>query len=377
MTSLQFANSIDVSGHPSLDAIEPRSLYVIDSEADRVNKIRMALGRSYMVSPFTNGRAALDAMRKSNPDAVLVDEHTLRTQGGGVHRSKCTDNSLKHIPFIIMSDTQSGPFVAGDGSGAADHFLKRPIRIEQLINRLDACVGQRVERSWKALPKPIATALQTTLVQFDDIAKAIANNTPLDRKAVTAGCNPLVACVQDDQHKLILKALRDHSNYTYVHSMRVAVFMAVFAKAYNVSKDEMTQLAIGGFLHDVGKIALSQELVNKTGNLDESESSALREHAQQSQHIVQSIEGIHDAVRVIVEQHHERLDGSGYPNQLQGTQINELGRMSAIADTFATLTDIRPLKRAFAPSVAFAILEQQPFALDQRLVKLFRAALED
>lgn len=366
-----------MSGHPALEGDARQSIYVIDGEADRVNKIRKALGGAYVLSPFTNGRAALDAMRRNNPDVVLVDEHTLRTQGGGVHRTKCTDNSLKHIPFIIMSDTQSGPFVAGDGSGAADHFLKRPIRIEQLINRIDACVGERVERSWQALPKPVGTALQTTLIQFDDIAKAVANNTPLDRKAVSASCNPLVACVQDDQHKLILKGLRDHSNYTYVHSMRVAVFMAVFAKAYNVSTDEMTQLAIGGFLHDVGKMALSQQLVNKTGHLDKSESSALREHAQHTQDIVQSIEGIHDAVRVIVEQHHERLDGSGYPQQLKGTQINELGRMSAIADTFATLTDIRPQKRAFAPHVAFAILEQQPFALDQRLVKLFRAALED
>lgn len=353
-----------------------KRVYIIDNLPVRINKARSALGGLYELSSFSDGQSALAAMRIAPPDIVMIDERTLTQQGGGVHRTKCNDDSLKHIPFIIMSDGHEGPFITGDGTGAPDHFLKRPTPTNLLLDHLAALISHQVEKSWEKLPKHAGHALRSTADQFMDIAKAVANNTPLDRNAINSSCNPLIDCVDNNQHKYILMGLRKHNNYTYVHSMRVAVFMAVFAQAYNVSKSEMTVLATGGFLHDVGEMVIPQSLLNKSGSLSDQDWVTLRDHARQSKSIVDKIADVNDAIGIIAEHHHERLDGSGYPHGLMGSQINELGRMSAIADIYAGLTDERPYRRAFSTDDAFSIMHQMGPALDQHLLRLFREVIQ-
>ena len=352
-------------------------LFLIDNHAIRVQKTLAAVGDLYDIHVHADGGSALEAMYSHQPNVVLVDERTLRTQGGGVHRTKCNDDRLKHIPFVIMSNGQDGPFLAGDGSGAIDHFIKRPIKINLLLDLIANSVSQQVEKSWKHLPKAASETLKTTSVHFGDIAKAVANNTPLDKSQVSASCNPLVACVRDNQHKDVLLGLRGHHNYTYVHSMRVAVFMAVFAQAYNVSKDEQTLLTTGGYMHDVGKMSMPQSLLNKADELYDEDWDVIRDHVHHSSEIVAAIEDVNPIIQLIADQHHERLDGTGYPNGLSGMQINELGRMAAIADVFAGLTDERPYKHAYETDIAFQKMEQMGPVLDQRLLKLFRDAIQD
>ena len=353
-----------------------KRVYIIDSLPIRVNKTRTALGGLYALSSFPDGQSALAAMHIAPPDAVVIDERTLSQQGGGIHRTKCNDDSLKQIPFIIMSDGHEGPFIAGDGTGAPDRFLKRPIPINLLLDHLAALMSHQVEKSWEKLPKQAGQALRSTADQFIDIAKAVANNTPLDRSAINSSCNPLIDCVSNNQHKYVLMGLRKHNNYTYTHSMRVAVFMAVFAQAYNVSKSEMSVLTTGGFLHDVGKMVMPQSLLNKTSSLSDKDWVTMRDHARQSKSIVDKIAEVNAAISVIAEQHHERLDGSGYPHGLKGSQVNELGRMAAIADVYAGLTDERPYKHALNADDAFSIMHQMGPALDQHLLSLFREVIQ-
>lgn len=335
------------------------------------------MGGLYDIRVFSHGSEALRAMYQLAPDAVLVDERTMSTQGGGIHRTKCKDDRLTNIPFIIMSDVHEGEFMIGNGTGATDHFMKRPIPINLILDRIANSMSQKVEKSWNKLPKAAGQALRSTADQFDSIAKAVANNTPLDRAQVTASCNPLIACVSNNQHKHVLMGLRGHDNYTYVHSMRVAVFMSVFAKAYNVSKDEMTLLATGGYMHDVGKMVMPQALLNTSEDLNEEEWLEMRDHVNHSGTIVGNIEDVNPILRVIAEQHHERLDGSGYPNGLSGLQLNELARMAAIADVFAGLTDERPYKFAMETDAAFTEMVHMGPALDQHLLKLFQQAVCD
>lgn len=352
-------------------------LFLIDNQSDRIQKTRAALGGLYELRVFQDGASALQGMLDDLPGAVLVDERTLSKQGGGIHRTKCHDERIKHIPFIILSNGQDGPFLAGDGTGAIDHFMKRPIKINLLLDRIASCVSQKVEKSWEALPKPAHQALRCTTDQFDAIAKAVANNTSLDKSQVTASCNPLVECVRDNQHKHVLLGLRNHNNFTYVHSMRVAVFMSVFAQAYNVGKDEMTLLATGGYMHDIGKMMLPQTILNKPEKLTDDEMDEVRHHVEHSCTIINSIEGVNPTIRWIAELHHERLDGSGYPNALQGPEINEIGRMAAISDVFANLTDECPYRCALEPEKAFSVMKQMGPALDQQLLALFQSAILD
>lgn len=362
-------------GNENLDC--KRSIYIIDHLPVRIQKIKDIFCGVYNLQIFSDGLQALEAMKIAPPDAVISEDHALQSNGHQIHRTKCTSQQLKDIPFFIASDVLNGPYIPRDGTGATDYFFKRPVNIDHLFNLVLNITNKSVEESWKTLPPKAADTLQKTSANFSDMAHAIANNQPLSKSMMAQSCNPLIECVQDDQHKHVLQGLKNHHNYVYTHSMRVAIFMCVFAKAYNVSKDETITLTTAGFMHDVGEVLLSDTLLNKQGALNEQETITMRHHVKDSVRIISEIEGVNPVIAVIAELHHERLDGSGYPQGLQGSEINELGRMIAIADVFAALTDKRPNKRSLNTQDAFAKMEGMDGHFDLQMLQLFKSALEN
>lgn len=371
---MQTVTTLDTS--PPVGAvIQRQQLFLIDMVPIRAKKLGAALHSLYEVRVFPDGGAALEAMQQGAPHVVVIDERTLSSQGQGIHRTKVRSENLKHVPFIILSDGTEGPLVMGDGDGASDHFLKRPFTFNLLLEQISYSLSQGVERSWEKLPLAAQKTLQGTVDQFKSISKAIAQGEPIDMTDTRKCCAPLVTCIQSNQCKDVLDGLRDHHNYTYVHSLRVATFLTVFGKAVGMSKEEMLVLSMGGLLHDVGKVATPQNILNKQGELNDEEWKMMRGHVTHSQDILSNMPNVNPIIRIIAEQHHEKLDGTGYPLGLKNGQLNELARMAAIVDIFSALTDRRAYKLAYCASIAFKMIEQMGPALDQRLVRTFRDSL--
>ncbi|HEY9164012.1 MAG TPA: HD domain-containing phosphohydrolase, partial [Magnetovibrio sp.] len=287
-------------------------------------------------------------------------------------RTKVRDAQLKHIPFVILSNTTAGELVLGDGEGAKDQFMKRPLNFKALLEQISFSISASVEKSWKSLPQGAQKTLTSTVEQFKSITQAIANGELPDVKETNAACKPLVECVSSNEYKDVLDGLRGHHNYTYVHSLRVATYLTLFGKAVGMGENEMLLLSSGGVLHDVGKITMPQTLLNKPGKLDDQEWNVMRDHVVQSNDIIVAMHEVSPVIRIIAEQHHEKVDGTGYPHGLKGSQLNELARMATIVDIFGALTDERAYKPAFSIEKSFAILEDMGGGLDQRLVSKFR-----
>lgn len=355
--------------------LERKQLFLIDMIPIRAKKLGAALNSLYEVQVFSDGGAALEAMHQDSPHVVVIDERTLSSQGQGILRTKARSENIKHIPFIILSDGTEGPLLLGDGEGAADHFLKRPFTFNQLLEQISYSLSQGAERSWTQLPLAAQKTLQGTVDQFKSISKAIAEGQPIDLTDTRKSCAPLVTCIQSNQCKGVLDGLRDHHNYTYVHSLRVATFLTLFGKAIGMGKEEMLVLSMGGLLHDVGKVATPQNILNKHGKLNDEEWDMMRGHVTHSQDILSNMPDVNPIIRIIAEQHHEKLDGTGYPKGLKNGELNELARMAAIVDIFSALTDRRSYKVAYCASIAFKMIEQMGPALDQRLVRTFRDTL--
>ncbi len=218
---------------------ERKRLFLIDMVAKRAQQLAHALSPMYEVQTFSEGSPALDAMYKSPPDLVIIDEKTMSTQGQGIHRTKVRDSNLKHIPFIIMSNATAGELLLGDGDGAADHFMKRPIDFKMLLEQVSYSLSQSTERSWDKLQKSAKTTLKSTVEDFKKITKAIAAGELPDLKETNEACKPLVECVQSGGYNDMLDGLREHHNYTYVHSLRVATYLTVFGKAVGMGEGEM------------------------------------------------------------------------------------------------------------------------------------------
>ncbi len=349
-------------------------IFIVNTDTPHRAEVHRLLDSLFTVSVYGDNNAAFDAMLEEKPDLVFIDEKLVE-DGRGCLFDKRNHPYLMDVPFIVSGPPGSERFVTGKGS-KVDTFLLRPFSKSSLLLRVSDTLGKSVERHWLNLPENHKTTLQSSLEEFQSVSKAIERKQPLDMKSSTESCKPLAESVSNQNFQGILDNVRGHHNYTYVHSLRVATYLSVFGHAIGIRGDELLTMATGGLLHDVGKLITPQEVLNKASKLDEDEWQCMKKHVEHSSGVYDRTPDITQGIRIIGEQHHEKLDGSGYPLGLKASQLNELARMSAIVDIFGALTDERSYKAAYPPEMAFGILEEMTNQLDQRLVGIFREVLE-
>ena len=167
--------------------------------------------------------------------------------------------------------------------------------------------------------------------------------------------------------------IRDKDEYLLEHSISVSVYMTLFAKYLKINRKIIEHLAIGAFLHDVGKIRIPDEILNKPGRLTDDEFVIMKSHASHSINILKKTPGISKLSLEVAALHHEKLNGQGYPNQVAGNDISKYGRMVAICDIFDALTANRVYKDGFTHHKAFTILRElvKDNHLDGELVEVF------
>ncbi len=167
--------------------------------------------------------------------------------------------------------------------------------------------------------------------------------------------------------------IRNKNEYLLEHSISVSVLMTVFARFLKIDRKIIQQLAIGAFLHDVGKIKVPNQILNKRGKLTETEYRMIQKHVNYSIDIIKATPGISPLSLEVAALHHERLDGSGYPLKLKQADISNYGAMIAICDVFDALTADRCYKESYSHIKAFSILRKlaSDGKLMPRLVDLF------
>ncbi|MDX2319924.1 MAG: HD-GYP domain-containing protein [Moritella sp.] len=167
--------------------------------------------------------------------------------------------------------------------------------------------------------------------------------------------------------------IRKKNEYLLEHSFAVSMLMALFSRYLDIDKTIIKELAIGAFLHDIGKIRTPDQILNKPGKLTADEFGVMQLHVNHSIDIIKSIAGISQTSLDVAALHHEKLDGSGYPYGLAGLQISRYGRMLSICDIYDALTANRCYKEGSTQLQAFGILRNlaQSGQLDLSLVNAF------
>ncbi len=160
----------------------------------------------------------------------------------------------------------------------------------------------------------------------------------------------LTDCILNNPNVLYdLIALNSYDQYTYTHSVNVAVLSAGIGVSCGMERAEVQTLGTGALLHDVGKSSIPPEILNKPGRLNDREYEIMKTHVLEGIKTIDSNEAVPKESRVVLLQHHERITGSGYPNHLSGTDISTFGRICAIADCYDAMTTNRPYKDAGTP----------------------------
>jgi HD-GYP domain-containing protein (c-di-GMP phosphodiesterase class II) len=167
--------------------------------------------------------------------------------------------------------------------------------------------------------------------------------------------------LKDHETSRYLLNITSHDYYTYTHSVNVGVLSVLLSKALfkNSQDHNMSELGAGFFLHDIGKINISPEIINKRGKFTEEEMAEMRKHPEEGFKILSERDQLSKECKIIVMQHHEREDGSGYPYHLKGDEIHLYGRICCISDVFDALTSERPYKVKLAPFEALQLMKKE------------------
>lgn len=167
------------------------------------------------------------------------------------------------------------------------------------------------------------------------------------------------------------------SPFTKQHSDGVAQLARYLGEKFSLPEKQCEMLELAGYLHDIGKLRVPDELLEKTGKLSPLENISMRRHSFDTYSILKNIKGMEE-VALWAAQHHERVDGSGYPYQIAASAISFEARIVAVADVFQALAQQRPYRDSLAPDAIFAILEQQVKTgkLDATIVAAIQADLQ-
>lgn len=180
------------------------------------------------------------------------------------------------------------------------------------------------------------------------------------------------ASIKRNEGALIsLVRLKNQDDYTYMHSVAVCAMMTALAKELGLGDAEIRQAGLAGLMHDIGKAAVSLDILNKPGALTDQEFAKVKLHPEEGYALLLKA-GIDDPVTLdVCLHHHEKVDGSGYPKQLKGDQISLLAKMGAVCDVYDAVTSNRPYKDGWEPGVSLQRMAQWKNHFDQTVFKAF------
>lgn len=209
------------------------------------------------------------------------------------------------------------------------------------------------------------------------ILTSITESKDIDIAEVSQTTDAIVDSIFRNQDALsCMSRIRMKDEYLVEHSLNVAVLISIFAKHMSYDKKIIEQLALGAFLHDIGKVLIPDNVLNKPGRLTSEEYDVMKGHVIKGLEVVKTMDGVPDIALSLIATHHERLDGKGYPFGLAAEDISIFDRMIAIVDSYDAMTADRVYKAGMHPIQAFKnLIKDSKESYDNGLVEKFIQSL--
>ena len=216
----------------------------------------------------------------------------------------------------------------------------------------------------------------TAIEKVYDAFHSVEETGRLDAEAMLDVSDKILMDVLQRKENLVqLTDIRLHDTYTFAHSVNVAILSAMLGMLCRYPKSDLKLLTLGAMLHDLGKIRVPSGILNKTSRLEEEEFAVIKSHPSEGARRIHEMENLLPSPAVlaaVASQHHEHIDGCGYPLGLTGDKIHRFAKIVAIADVYDALTSERPYKKAYTPSVTHNIMVNVNVGqFDMDLLRLF------
>jgi putative two-component system response regulator len=346
---------------------EKSIILTVDDDPIILNSVLATLKQEYNVRPFTSGETALKYLSKNTADLILLDYNMPQMSGLEVLKVLQEDPALKVIPVIFLTGSVNGDDeIEALELGAMDYLLK-PFKPKSLLTRVHLQLElHKYRHHLEVLVEEKTEQLQ-------------ASNRKLEKRdKITLD---LLARASD---------MRDH--YTGAHIARTTSYARIIVEdlianpmeGYVLSKSYGWDIIEATKLHDIGKIAMPDEVLLKSGRLTDEEFLIVKQHPTHGGDMLRdAVKELDDdsllrTAMDIAYGHHEKWDGTGYPQGIKGTDIPLGARISTIADVFDALTSIRPYKKAFTMEEAFGVLYKDAGAhFDPCLIEVVKRHEQD
>ncbi|MCA8933060.1 MAG: HD domain-containing protein [Rhodospirillaceae bacterium] len=323
-----------------------------------------------------------DLVIAASRSEVLADAD-LRSAVAVVFTEQPSDVDARDFCRRIDPRWQNRPKVVAAGSrGAAwTSFVDHQVPIDgmiylddpddQQIGAFGILASLRAEAAIAALGGTAAAIWQQSCKLINTVEILVASGQPIPRGAIQSLCAVVVDAADESVLSAMVRVLRDHHSETMVHSLDVGLNVLLLGRHVGIrSRSDQFLLFEAGLLHDIGKLKIPPAILRKPAGLTAGELAAIRRHPIDGARILRDSGGYDDSVITAAGDHHEKLDGSGYPHGLKGSQISEVGCLTAVCDVYCALTERRSYKSSSAPAEAFQIIEEMAGShLDPVLVK--------
>ena len=329
-----------------------RILVVDDEEAIREIVTSMLVSANYHCRQAASGVEAL-AMLNSGDEFELMLTDLMMAELDGIGLLERTKEKFPDMPVVMVTAVHDiSVALAAIRNGAYDYLLK-PFEREQLL----ATVRRALEnRRLKMENRAYQTNLESLVAaRTEQLRKAMAN---LERS-----------------YDITLEALGDALDLkdaeTEGHSKRVTAFTIAIARALGLPKEQISVIARGAFLHDIGKMAIPDAILRKPGKLNQDEVNIMREHCYRGYQMLKKIPFLTEASDIVYS-HQEKFDGTGYPRGLRGDEIPLGARIFSIADTLDAITSDRPYRAAQSLDAARQEIDRcKGTQFDPEIVEIF------
>ncbi len=301
---------------------------VDDEEYNRKTVTRILKKNDYIVTALESGRELLDFLyvKGSRPDLILLDIMMPEMDGFEVmKRLQESGKPSERIPIIFLTgDSDDETEMKGLQMGAED-FIRKPIFPDVLLHRIRRII--ELDRTHKSL----AQQIEARASELESLSRHVVQT--------------------------LAAAIDAKDTYTNGHSDRVASYSREIAKRYGYSEKEQVDIYMMGLLHDVGKIGIPDEIINKPGRLTDSEFATIKTHPEVGDRILKKVKEM-PKLSVGARWHHERYDGKGYPDGLSGEDILEEARIIAVADAYDAMTSHRSYRDILPQEVVRGEIEK-------------------
>ena len=296
------------------ETLANRVLLVEDDQAQIVLSKAILSREGFDVTCVCDGREAEREIARNPPDLVLLDVNIPHKNGFEICEHIKRNPETRLIPVVLITGlSQAKDRLRGIESGA-DEFLTKPMDPIELKARIRSLLKRKEYTDELERAEQVLMALGVAIEAKDP--------------------------------------------YTEGHCDRISRFSVIFGKALGLDRDELRALAIAGSVHDIGKVAIPDDILRKPGPLLPEEWKIMREHTVIGERICMPLRSFHLVSRII-RHHHEKLDGTGYPDGLKGDQIPKLAKVLQLTDVFDALTTDRPYRRGVSVEEALAQIRKE------------------